>query len=65
MAKKKKRLGRPPKPTSEKRSAVLYLKLTPAERRLIDSAAGDQPTVWARRVLLRAAKGQMFQPITK
>jgi len=48
--------GRPPKPAEDKRSSVLYLKLTEAERATIDAAADGEPSVWARDVLLRAAK---------
>lgn len=50
------KLGRPKKPAAERRSSVLYLKLTAAERAAIDRAADGEPTVWARSVLLRAAK---------
>ena len=48
--------GRPPIAAADKRSEQLLLKLTPAERTLIVSAAGGQPTIWAREVVLRAAK---------
>lgn len=37
------------------RSEVLYIKLTPAEKELVD-AADEEPTVWAREVVLRAAR---------
>ena len=53
----KPKIGRPPKPAEERRTAQLLLKTTPAERELIDAAAGAEPvTVWAREVLLRAAR---------
>jgi len=58
MEKKPKR-GRPPKSPEEKASAVLYIKLTQAERESIESAAGRagaNVTTWVREVALRAAK---------
>jgi uncharacterized protein (DUF1778 family) len=51
-----KKLGRPPKSPAHKRSEQLLLKLTPAERALIVKAADGEPTIWAREVVLRAAK---------
>lgn len=51
------RVGRPRKDPAAKRRGSLLLKLTPAERELVDAAAGDEPvTVWAREAVLRAAK---------
>jgi len=51
--------GRPLKNAADKHSAVLFLKLTPQQRRGLEAgaeAAGQPLTVWARDVLLRAAK---------
>ena len=53
--KDKPRRGRPVKPDSERRGAVVYLKVTPGEKELIDTAGAPEPTVWARTVLLKAA----------
>ncbi|MBA3481705.1 MAG: hypothetical protein H0T51_07810 [Pirellulales bacterium] len=50
------KLGPPFKRAADKRSEQLLLKLTPAEREAIVAAAGGQPTIWAREVVLRAAK---------
>jgi hypothetical protein len=56
MPKKAKR-GRPPMPPDMRRVESLYLKLTPAERAEIDAAAkGKSVTIWAREVVLRAAR---------
>jgi hypothetical protein len=51
-----KKLGRPPKHAAERRTAQLLLKLTEAERALIVAASDGEPTVWVRKVVLRAAK---------
>jgi hypothetical protein len=50
------RRGRPPKPAAEKFSAALNIKMTKADRSLIEAVAEGEPTAWARCVLLRAAK---------
>lgn len=53
------RMGRPPKdPADRLRGAGgLTVPLTAGQRAAIDAAAGEQPvTVWAREVLLRAAR---------
>lgn len=47
--------GRPEKPPSERRSEVLYLKLTPAEKQLV-SRVFAEPSVVARELILRAAR---------
>ena len=58
MAKRKR--GRPPKPEDERRSVGILIKLTEAERELLQRAAGDEKTItWARDVLLRAAKRRL------
>jgi hypothetical protein len=49
--------GRPPKKPEDRRSNRLVIKLTEGERELLaDAANPDAVTVWARGVLLRAAK---------
>jgi hypothetical protein len=55
----KKRMGRPPKEPNERKSAVIFIPVTDAEREQIYAAAeADEakPTTWARETLLRAAK---------
>ena len=52
--------GRPPKPKGERRSNVLRILLTAAERRALDKAAKGralETSTWARMVLLAAAPG--------
>lgn len=62
MRKKTPRIGRPPKDPAQRRDRQprpLNVKLTPAERELFDraaAAAGRPVTVWARELLLRAAR---------
>ena len=57
MDKTKRGRGRPPKTAADKRSEAILVSLTPAERELIKAAAGDEPlAVWARDVMLRAAR---------
>lgn len=54
---KKRRVGRPILPDSEKRKPAFLIKLTDAEHDTIKRAVGDgKVTTWAREVLLRAAK---------
>jgi hypothetical protein len=49
--------GRPKIPDSERRDGrVLYIKLTHAERALLDSVQCEHLTVWARDLILAAAK---------
>lgn len=53
------KLGRPAKPAAALRSERIMLSLTAEERAIIASAAvagGEQESVWAREVVLRAAK---------
>jgi hypothetical protein len=51
-----KRMGRPPKPASERQTARLELRMTDAELRLIEKAGGENVSKWARETLVRAAK---------
>jgi hypothetical protein len=51
-----KRMGRPPKPASERQTARLEIRMTEAELSLIERAAKDSTSTWARNVLVRAAK---------
>jgi hypothetical protein len=48
--------GRPKVADSEKRKARFLLKLNDVEYELIQRAAGDKVSTWARETLLRAAK---------
>lgn len=49
--------GRPPKRPEDRRQNRLVIKLTDDERQLMEAAAGgDGVTVWARDILVRAAK---------
>jgi hypothetical protein len=52
----KKKLGAPVKPPEERRSVLLPIRLTEAEKAAIDSAANGKASTWARNVLLRAVK---------
>jgi hypothetical protein len=51
-----KKMGRPRKAPQDLRSEQFWVKLTPGELAIVTQAGGDQPSVWAREVLLRAAK---------
>jgi hypothetical protein len=48
--------GRPPLPPEERKAAELRIRLTEAQRALLDEAAGQDTSTWAREVLLRAAR---------
>ncbi len=50
--------GRPEKPPEERRENILKVCLTDEERAALDSAADGKVSVWARNVLLRAAKSK-------
>ena len=50
------RRGAPIKPPEERRSVLLPIRLTEAEKAAIDTAASGKASTWARDVLLRAAK---------
>jgi hypothetical protein len=49
-------MGRPKLDPSEKRQPRFLVKLNDAEYDLIQKAAGDKVSTWARETLLRAAK---------
>jgi hypothetical protein len=51
----KRERGRPPKPDEDRRTAELRIRLTEQERSILDLAAGEQTSTWARLVLLAAA----------
>ena len=48
--------GRPPKAEDERKSAELRIRMTQEERELLDQAAVEKTSTWARDVLVRAAK---------
>jgi hypothetical protein len=50
------KMGRPPKPQDEKRDVMFQIRMTVGERALLDAAAGDGASTWAREVLLDAAR---------
>lgn len=53
-------MGRPPKPKRELKSAVLRIRMTKAERALLDRAAksqGEETSTWARSALVAMARG--------
>ena len=52
----KKKMGAPTKPPEERKSVLMAIRFTEAEKAAIDSAADGKASTWARRVLLRAAK---------
>lgn len=47
--------GRPSVPEDERRTSQFLIRVTAAELEIIKGAA-DQPAVWARETLLKAAK---------
>jgi hypothetical protein len=50
------KMGRPPKPKSERKTELIKVLLTPAEKRAIEAAAKDVDiSAWAREILLDAA----------
>jgi hypothetical protein len=50
-------MGRPPKPAELRKSNTLRIRLTEAERALIDEASQGQDTsTWARELLVHVAK---------
>lgn len=59
------KLGRPKLPDDKRRhgqARPLFIKLTPDERGVIDQAAATDdkpPSVWARDILLRAARRRL------
>ena len=52
----KKKMGAPVKPPEERKSVLMAIRFTEAEKAAIDSAADGKASTWARDVLLRAAK---------
>jgi hypothetical protein len=48
--------GAPEKPPEQRRSVLLGVRMTVAERAEIDAAADDKASTWARVVLLKAAR---------
>jgi Protein of unknown function (DUF1778) len=51
--------GRPPKPPGERKGAILRVRLTDAQREVIEAAAaigGEDLSSWLRRVGLQAAR---------
>lgn len=51
-----KRMGRPPKPSAERQTERLEIRMTAAELALIEKAATGATSAWARNVLVRAAR---------
>ena len=57
MAKKKTpKRGAPEKPPEQRKSVLLGVRMTAAERDEVDAAADGKASTWAREVLLRAAR---------
>lgn len=48
--------GAPRKPPAQRRSVLVPIRVTQAEKEEIDAVAGDNTSAWAREILLRAAK---------
>lgn len=48
--------GAPEKPPEQRKSVLLGVRMTEAERAEIDAAADGKASTWARDVLLRAAR---------
>jgi len=57
----KKTRGRPPKADRDRRTVMFEIRLSPAEKELLDGAAGGNTSTWARDVLVRAAKRKATQ----
>jgi hypothetical protein len=51
--------GRPTKPDEERRDYRFQIRLSEAERALVEQAAGDQASTWARETLVKAAKRRL------
>lgn len=58
MTKKLSKRGRPKKKPEDKMDAVLYVKMTQAQKDLLDSAWG-QPAVVVREMAIRAARRKL------
>jgi hypothetical protein len=52
----KKKMGAPVKPPEERKSVLMAIRFTEAEKAAIDSAAEGKASTWAREVLLKAAR---------
>jgi hypothetical protein len=50
------RRGAPEKSPEERKTVLLGVRLTEAEKAAVDAAAGGKASTWARDVILRAAK---------
>lgn len=58
VAKRRSVMGRPPKPKGEVKSVTFRVRMTEAERELIDRAAqakGEDTSTWARAALVELA----------
>jgi hypothetical protein len=57
MRKKNSNMGRPPKPKAELQVESIFVRVSAAEKRTIEQAAGGVlVSRWARETLLRAAR---------
>jgi len=50
------RRGAPEKPPGDRKSVLLGVRMTTAEREEVNAAAEGKASTWAREVLLRAAR---------
>ncbi len=57
-----KRRGAPEKPPEQRKTELLPIRLTKAEKALVDQAANGKVSAWARGILLRAARRKAKQP---
>lgn len=58
-------MGRPPKPPKDVKSETLRVRMTKAERAVLNRAAksrGEDTSTWARGALLALAKGLLRKP---
>ena len=62
-AKQKRKVGRPKQPPEQNRSEILMLRVTSAERKLLESVAGDNLSQWMRDVLLDEANRRAAQKV--
>lgn len=51
-------MARPPENPEDRRTVILQIRLTEAERAELDKAAGDKTSTWARWHLLEIARKQ-------
>ena len=56
---KKKKMGRPRLKDEDRRDVARYVRFTPEEAAEIDKAGQPKPLVWARAVLLKAARRRL------